>query len=82
MFYPTCCILISLGALLSKACHYRFSAAQQQHRVVSNPLAIETTLAGYLSTGGQTAAEIEELALRCPILPTDGLMSMTMIINL
>ena len=34
----------------------------------------------YLSTacgGGRTAAEIEELALRCPILPTDGLM-MTM----
>ena len=26
------------------------------------------------SVGGQTASEIEELALRCPILPTDGVM--------
>ena len=51
-----------------------------KYAVAYNPLAIETS--GYRTAGGQTASEIEELALRCPILPTDGLMSMTMIINL
>ena len=31
---------------------------------------------------GRTAAEIEELALRCPILPTDGLMMTTTMMSM
>ena len=50
----------------------------QHITVVYNPLAIETAL-----DSGQTESEIEELALRCPILPTDGvMMTMTMIESL
>ena len=69
------------GALWKTTCHSCFTidwvqcSVGQNITVVYNPLAIETAL-----DSGQTESEIEELALRCPILPTDGvMMTMTMI---
>ena len=79
-----CTFIFCLGAPWRTTFHNCFTidwvqcSVGQHITVVYNPLAIETAL-----DSGQTESEIEELALRCPILPTDGvMMTMTMICSL